>query len=1227
MLSWFIRRISVFLILISLLMILWELRLERNTQESVIRYFHTELNAQFQTRIQEIRAESENYLKDPSYTLNTGEDSYLFRVYRNDSLLYYNQGSAFPPLSKIKSWMKNPEVYVYQHGNATYAVLSVGADSLVGLALLPLKIVYPIRNQYLKSYVFMGDAERWPWEEMGIQPVRLQVETDAATGAIIQLSYPFNSAHQILSPARKRALPWILVFVLSLFFFAGKILFRYYRPAWKPAIVAICFLFLFRFILLLTGFPGNWVNIDLFSPRILAINEWNPSPADVFLNIFTLVFSAGLLLQVLPYRKWTPGSTMAGFLLLLCGLPAGMFYFRLFEEMAGNSQIQLNPENFFSFQLTEWVFYATSVLALCFTWMLFYSIGSWYRILPEHKNSRLIFPIFGLAFLLMGLLFITPDQPFLWVSYCGLVFLSYLQGYQSGYRGRIRLGFLDWVFILLAMAWVTEASSAVSYRAKQDLRLIRMSSRFSESRDPVAEYLFDVTVSRIQTDKELFRKPGRPGEVNRSLSRILLDDYILPEFKGYAPRLFLYNQYGLRMDESMEFTSLINPFRPDPRQEVQGFKQPGKNLYLVPYDADELIEKVYVGRFDFFLPLYGKIIAVLELIPKSGSSTQIYPRLLLDEDIPLQSLPEGFSFAVYLNKRLIRKAGPDEFPFKWNRLDTTFSIMPFAEQGEIRLIKKMSQDKILVLQTHSRSLVDRLISTSVLFFYFAFLMIGIRLPFALSELSRIRMRLRNLLFVQKIRLLLIGFSLIPFLGILFVFRPYIQLSFEADMQDKIQNELSQITDAITEESRVWLRDPGERSGEELRDILVRARELYGTDMNLFSAEGELIATTQPRVFELGLASRHIPYAAFTDLKNFYAIRTLQEEKIGDLRYWSAYQQISGADKAPLAYLNIPYLAQQEVLDARIRNFVSTLIQLYLIVLVILGVLSVAFSRFLTRPLTLLKARMDKIKLGQEYESIQVESGDEIGAIIKSYNRMLIQLKESEEMLKRTQRESAWKEMARQVAHEIKNPLTPMKLSIQHLIRAWNNQDPTLPDIFGRVSKSLLIQIDSLSNIATAFSSFASLPRPNIEVLNLTEILEDAVLLYQNAEEAEVILDPVQEEIKILADKDQLSRVFQNLIKNALQSIIHMPGEVRLRVETEPEIVRIYISDTGSGIPPEIQDKVFQPNFSTKNSGMGLGLAMVKRMLESISGRIRFETVPEKGTVFIVEIPLALEHIR
>jgi nitrogen fixation/metabolism regulation signal transduction histidine kinase len=229
-------------------------------------------------------------------------------------------------------------------------------------------------------------------------------------------------------------------------------------------------------------------------------------------------------------------------------------------------------------------------------------------------------------------------------------------------------------------------------------------------------------------------------------------------------------------------------------------------------------------------------------------------------------------------------------------------------------------------------------------------------------------------------------------------------------------------------------------------------------------------------------------------------------------------------------------------------------------------------------------------------------------------------------LAKSERELAWREMAKQIAHEIKNPLTPMRLSIQHLQRSINDKKENWEEQFDRLSKMLIEQIDDLSAIATEFSNFAKMPAAQNEKLDLVKKLYDTCKLFENTENLSIRLDVNGlENLFVYADREQLSRVFINLLKNATQSIPDSrKGLLLVSLEMDNSLATIKFHDNGKGIPEEIRDKLFQPNFTTKSGGMGMGLAIVESILKNAGGKIYYETELNKGSVFIVELPIYQE---
>ncbi|MEM9025108.1 MAG: ATP-binding protein, partial [Bacteroidota bacterium] len=288
------------------------------------------------------------------------------------------------------------------------------------------------------------------------------------------------------------------------------------------------------------------------------------------------------------------------------------------------------------------------------------------------------------------------------------------------------------------------------------------------------------------------------------------------------------------------------------------------------------------------------------------------------------------------------------------------------------------------------------------------------------------------------------------------------------------------------------------------------------------------------------------------------------------------------------------------------------------------VAALLISNFITQPLRLIQNMLSRVELGKVNKPIEYDGQDEIGRLVAVYNKKVTELEQSAELLARSERESAWREMAKQVAHEIKNPLTPMKLSVQHLLRSYKDNPENWGDRLSRFSTTIIEQIDTLSVIASEFSNFAKMPKAVNERLNLREVLSNSVDLFRDQPGLVVHDQSIREggAVPVYADKDQLTRVFNNLLKNAKQAIPEgRKGKLEVYLRQRNDLATVEIKDNGTGIPPERIDRIFQPNFTTKTSGMGLGLSMVKNMVEEAGGRVWFQTEIDQGTSFFVTLPL------
>jgi len=289
------------------------------------------------------------------------------------------------------------------------------------------------------------------------------------------------------------------------------------------------------------------------------------------------------------------------------------------------------------------------------------------------------------------------------------------------------------------------------------------------------------------------------------------------------------------------------------------------------------------------------------------------------------------------------------------------------------------------------------------------------------------------------------------------------------------------------------------------------------------------------------------------------------------------------------------------------------------------ILSLVISNWLTRPLQILQESLSKLKLGSKNEKIKYTAKDEIGLIVNAYNEKIEELEAAAEKLTRTERETAWREMAKQVAHEIKNPLTPMKLSVQQLLRAYDPENPEKSkEQIKKVVDSVIEQIDGLTRIANEFSNFAQMPQPKKEKQDLVALIENTLVVYENREDYVIETITEEKEISVNIDKSQIIQVLNNLIKNAIQSLHNTKkGEIKIDITLKnvKNQVSVTISDNGTGISKVDQEKIFIPHFTTKSKGSGIGLSLVKQIIENHGGKIWFSSEEGKGSSFSFSVPI------
>ena len=398
---------------------------------------------------------------------------------------------------------------------------------------------------------------------------------------------------------------------------------------------------------------------------------------------------------------------------------------------------------------------------------------------------------------------------------------------------------------------------------------------------------------------------------------------------------------------------------------------------------------------------------------------------------------------------------------------------------------------------------------------------------------------------------------------------------------------------------------------------------YSTDLVLYDPSGVPLITTQPKIYDEGLQFRRMNAHAFIYLSKFKKSEFVNDETIGELHYKAAYAPLINSKNETIAYLQLPYFSNQADYNARIISLLNIMINVYALIFIVVGLFAVIIARQITAPLSFIQLSLSKIIYGKKNEPIKWERDDEIGALVNEYNKMIAALENSAQKLAQSERESAWREMAKQVAHEIKNPLTPLKLGLQLLEKSWRDKDPKFDAKFERFSKSFVEQIESLSSIASEFSSFAKMPDTHIERISVFDMLNQAVTIFNQMDNIKINYQAPPDPFFINADRDQILRCFNNLLKNAIEAT-HQDklGIIDISYLISSKSILLSLKDNGNGIPENMREKIFEPNFTTKSSGTGLGLAFVKNSIENAGGKVWFETIQGVGTTFYLSLPSA-----
>lgn len=1175
-------------------------------------------------------AETQNYnqlfTQKPAYysTLLENEGLALL-IYENDTLKFWSDNSI-----AVENWRKEVclDTKMVKLHNGWFQVMkpetnATTAKTVIGLILI--KNEYPYQNKYLVNE-FQKDFAVPPDTKLIANPFNSANEIKNINHEYL-FSLAFNSVNNSIALPSYFALIFnlfgfllIVLFIKKIFISQTPLTFGNVRVRRNASLLLFALTVIFlRYLTIKFSFPKFFYEFNLFSPKIYADanSVWLSSLGDLLFNTVLLFFITYTLSKEYKVDRILLKQKGANKLILSLFCFLGFFWFSwiitsLFVGLIQNSNIPFSINNLFS--LNQYSVVAFIVIGLLL-FVCFLFVDKMVSVLKQFKLSNqhyfFVFIISALIHTAILHLLGTLDLIMVFWPFVLVIAIALIKRNQSAYyfSGIVLLVFIFSLFavhVLIKHTNIKEIESRKIYAEK-----------LAAEQDPVAEFLFQDIENKINNDSILISYINgvdkQTGEFEKRLKQVYFSDF----WEKYDVRIALFDSMcvpviksqNLLFDNTLYFDELI---------EKKGSPTASKHLSFLNNTSGKIS---YLAKFILTQSLKSTAklgTLYIELDAKFISDEIGFPELLLDKNVGLSQELSNYSYAKYKHNQLISQYG--KFPYNRSGIDFHNNIGNFVlidKEDFNHLLYRPDANTLIVLSKRNDGIVSQVTTFSYLFTFFSLLLLTILFFRQILGGSL----LENFNFKYRIQLLLVFIVLTSLAlfggGTIYYIKQQFEIKNSENISEKIHSVLIDIDSKLASENTL-----GKSLSEYSTFVLKKSANIFFTDINLYDVQGNLYASSRPKVFDEGLTSKKMNPEAFLQMAVLGKTEFIHDERIGKLEYLSAYISFKNKDGKLLAFLNLPYFAKQSELEKEISGFLVALINIYVLLFALSVVMAIFISDYVTKPLKLIQDKLSKIKLGTTNELIEWQEKDEIGNLVSEYNRMILELTKSAELLAKSERESAWREMAKQVAHEIKNPLTPMKLSVQHLQRIWKDRTPDMDKKMEGLTQTIIEQIDTLSSIATEFSNFAKMPKANMDKVNVHQILLNSIALFSDSQN---ILIKFQNEIMlesfVIADKEQLLRVFNNLIKNAIQAIPeNRTGNIEINLKKENQFYIISIKDNGIGINDDVFDKIFVPNFTTKTGGMGLGLAMVKSIVESVNGKIWFESRSNESCTFFVALP-------
>jgi signal transduction histidine kinase len=799
-----------------------------------------------------------------------------------------------------------------------------------------------------------------------------------------------------------------------------------------------------------------------------------------------------------------------------------------------------------------------------------------------------------------------------------LIFLLSIVRFEL-FQNVFRLGldtFLTFFYACLVTALITGISTFQSERERLVQSKIRFANQNLIENDVMTEFFLGDVFGRVKNDLFIQNRLADPllskDPVETKIRKIYLENY----FDQFEVAIRIFSPSGQQIQgpaEAEELKELRQTY-------VKSDYATGvRDLYFIRGK-----ETIASNKFVAFIPIVRENSLLgtlyLELNQLRVQPGSVYPRLLLDREYADKLDPLTYNYAVFREGELQRSSGT----FNYNQAEF-LEDLDRSQLFESGIIVRQyhhfglrNGEEVIVLSSPTLSLSQFFGNISLFFVAFVFL------TFLAILLNTLLKGYRGFEFNYSTKLqLYLNFAFFfPIIIISIITVGLLGGSYRDDLNRQYIEKASLIRSNLG--AFFNNQNPASVDRDLLNEEINTLANTIASDIHLYTEKGLLESTNRSNIFDKKILSPWINPAAMSGILEQNQIQLLLDEQIGKLRYQTVYLAVpSQVDQSVIGILAVPFFESETELNSLISDVLSNIFNAFVVIFILFLVVSSFVSKNLTLPFKLLTQKLKTTNL-ENNEPMYWASKDEIGLLVNEYNNMLYKLEASKKVLASTEKESAWREMAKQVAHEIKNPLTPMKLTLQHLLRL--DQEGKLQDQekLRKSLETLIHQVDALSGIASSFSTFAKMPLPKNELMNFKGVVLKVLELFKNDRRIRIDFqdDSFTEIIPIMGDDKLFSRVISNLIINGIQAARPEAGpHIQIWLWLTEQAVFLEITDNGKGIPPALRDKIFIPNFSTKSTGSGLGLAIAKSGVETAGGKIWFDTELGKGTTFYLTFPL------